>query len=209
MKTITVNQMNAFVKCHESGYRYAKIADFTDEMEIVLDTELSFDDIVTFVDRVAGSVVHGSEYEPCLFDVMFFATSLQMMSNVNVPTKNSDIDGETIKVLDLKKLQEWLYCLGESFDAAVEGNPNLNHLQYLVRQKISFLQAKMKNETPMQEFFAKAIKAIDHMGDTHGIDMAEMVQMMTPQIRSGGDTVLSNDVVPLAVSYDKDGTMMI
>ena len=195
MKKITVNQMNEALAVREHDNRYVRLS--LGDLEIVLDTELSFDDVQTFVDRVASAVVNEGGFFPAVRDVVFFATALQMMSNVNVPTRNTNVTGETTKVLDLKKLQEWLYALNDDWTACFCGEKcrNMIHLDTLVDMKIDHLLRMQQADTPMQEFFRKAMEAIDNLGNEHGIGMAELAGMMTPQITNPTQKILTGKVV--------------
>ncbi|MBO5970232.1 MAG: hypothetical protein J6S14_17265 [Clostridia bacterium] len=227
MKKITVNQMNEAMAAREYEGRYIRIP--LGDVEIVLDTELSFDDVQTFVDRVSSAVVNEGGYFPAVRDVVFFATALQMMSNVNVPTRNTDVTGETTKVLDLKKLQEWLYALGEDWNRCFYGAEcrNLIHLDVLVDMKIDRMLQMQQVNTPMQEFFRKAMDAIDNLSSEHGIGMAELAGMMTPQVANpvqrskviGAENPIQmqnvqsaeqedEELGDLQVGYAEDGTMM-
>ena len=223
MKKITVNQMNDALAEREHENRYVRLA--LGDLEIVLDTELSFDDMQTFVDRVASAVVNEGGYFPAVRDVVFFATALQMMSNVNVPTKNTGVTGETMKILDLKKLQEWLYALGDEWTFTVD-YLNLFHLSELVDAKIEHLLRMQRADTPMQEFFRKAMEAIDSLGNEHGIGMAELAEMMTPQVAKPAQKVITGKVIgsestapqdesveededmEIQIGYDEDGQIM-
>lgn len=218
MKKITVNQMNDLMAARENENRYVRIP--LGDAEIVLDTELSFDDVQTFVDRVSSAVVNEGGYFPAVRDVVFFATALQMMSNVNVPTRNTDVTGETMKVLDLKKLQEWLYALGDEWQRVVTFTvdySNLFRLTELVDAKIEHLLRMQQTDTPMQEFFKKAMDAIDNLSSEHGIGMAELAGMMTPQF---GEPVRKTKVIgagdsqadeatteEVSIMYTEDGKM--
>lgn len=227
MKKITVNQMNEVLAEREHENRYVRLA--LGDLEIVLDTELSFDDMQTFVDRVASAVVNEGGYFPAVRDVVFFATALQMMSNVNVPTKNTGVTGETMKILDLKKLQEWLYALGDEWQRVVTFTvdySNLFRLTELVDAKIEHLLRMQQADTPMQEFFRKAMEAIDNLGNEHGIGMVELAEMMTPQVAKPAQKVITGRVIgseppvpqdesveededmEIQIGYDEDGQMM-
>lgn len=225
MKKITVNQMNDALAEVEHEYRYIRLS--LGDLEIVLDTELSFDDMQTFVDRIASAVVNEGGYFPAVRDVVFFATALQMMSNVNVPTKNTGVTGETMKILDLKKLQEWLYALGEEWQRVIfyTGNySNLFRLTELVDEKIEHLLRMQQSDTPMQEFFRKAMDAIDNLSAEHGIGMADLAGMMAPQIgreddvftgeilsgnQMANESVAEEEFEQIPIRYSEDGTMMI
>lgn len=227
MKKITVNQMNDALAEREHEKRYVRLA--LGDLEIVLDTELSFDDMQTFVDRVASAVVNEGGYFPAVRDVVFFATALQMMSNVNVPTKNTGVTGETMKILDLKKLQEWLYALGNDWTKSLWcdfDHSNLFRLSELVDAKIEHLLRMQQADTPMQEFFRKAMEAIDNLGNEHGIGMVELAEMMTPQVAKPSQKVITGKVIgsespvlqdesleededmEIQVRYDEDGQIM-
>lgn len=208
MKKITVNQMNDVLAEREHENRYVRLA--LGELEIVLDTELSFDDMQTFVDRVASAVVNEGGYFPAVRDVVFFATALQMMSNVNVPTKNTGVTGETMKILDLKKLQEWLYALGNDWTKSLWydfDHSNLFRLSELVDAKIEHLLRMQQSDTPMQEFFRKAMEAIDNLGSEHGIGITELAEMMTPQVAKPAQKVVTGKVIGVESPAPQDDSV--
>lgn len=183
-KKMTVNQVQEILNEHkESGNDLgASVALQVGSTAIVFDTWLSFEDTRTFVDRVVETVINKNGYFPEMQELMFFVTALQMMTGVNVPTKNVEVDGETVKVLDLKKLQEWFHVVGNSWRGLVRQDANLAALFKIVNEKVEWEKERLQRETPMQEFFRKVVDTIDHLEGEHGIDLAKLADMMRLQV---------------------------
>lgn len=211
-KKMTVAQMQKFVESMKNDpVRHVVMGEGEDA--IVLDTALSLEDTRMFIDRVVHVVVNEDGYFPEMLGVMFFTTALQMMSNVNVPTKNAEVGSETIKVLDLKKLQEWYNTLGTEWVRRVHGNPYLNKLESMVVDKINFEKARMTRKTPMDTFFQKVVDTIDHLGNENGVDLARFMELMQIQLsdkKNEEEADVSVDPMEaIAVRYGEDGVMTI
>lgn len=211
-KKVTVAQMQKFVESMKNDpVRHVVMGEGEDA--IVLDTALSLEDTRMFIDRVVHVVVNEDGYFPEMLGVMFFTTALQMMSNVNVPTKNAEVGSETIKVLDLKKLQEWYNTLGTEWVRRVHANPYLNKLESMVVDKINFEKARMTRKTPMDTFFQKVVDTIDHLGNENGVDLARFMELMQIQLsdkKNEEEADVSVDPMEaITVRYGEDGVMTI
>lgn len=205
MGKITVNKMQEMVDTYVNGHpelseKYAVLK--LGEAEIMFDTELSFNDRRIFVERVVSAVVNENGYFPEMLDVMLFTTALQMMTDVSVPTKSAVVGGESVKVLDFKRLQEWYYGIEERWYGLSDANLNLDRLFCEVNKRISWELEKKKQDTPFNKLFQKMADAIDHLSEENGVGLVELAEMMRPQLRDKKDEEVS-------VQYGADGVMEI
>lgn len=206
-KKMTVNQVQEILNEHKESRNDlgASVALQVGSTAIVFDTWLSFEDTRMFVDRVVETVINKNGYFPEMQELMFFVTALQMMTGVNVPTKNVEVNGETVKVLDLKKLQEWFHVVSNSWRGLVCQDVNLAALFRIVNEKVEWEKERLQRETPMQEFFRRVVDTIDHLEGEHGIDLVKLADMMQLQVPDK----VSDTEEAITVQYGADGVMSI
>lgn len=203
MEKITLNKMQAALdkKEHEGKKIAFGLVD-----GLIFNTELSLDEVSTFIQRVAQTVVNDDGYFPERLEVMFFVTCLQMMSNASVPTKNAALgdDGETIKVLDMKKVWEWYQAARAEWSVFYANDWNLYALYQMVEKKIEWMLKEKEKDTAMQRFFQKISDTLDHLDGEHGMGMAQLLEAFTPSVsgKAAEDEVVT-------VQYADDGTMMV
>lgn len=107
MKKLTLKVMNDYCKAHEVEDVTLQLAE---ECELKVTPSLSLQERLIFIDRVVSfCVTETGEYLPEYFDLIFWTTVFQMMSNMPMPkTKDKNTGEESV---DLSVMAKWIDVL--------------------------------------------------------------------------------------------------
>ena len=107
MKKPTLKVMNDYCKAHEVESVTLQLAE---ECELNVTPSLSLAERLTFINRVADFCVSDTGEElPEYFDLIFWTTVFQMMSNMSMPK----VKGE--ESVDLTVMQKWIDAMPREF----------------------------------------------------------------------------------------------
>lgn len=107
MKKPTLKVMNDYCKAHEVESVTLQLAE---ECELKVTPSLSLAERLTFINRVADFCVSDTGEElPEYFDLIFWTTVFQMMSNMSMPK----VKGE--ESVDLTVMQKWIDAMPREF----------------------------------------------------------------------------------------------
>lgn len=159
MNNVTLNKMDLFASKKELSDINVEINLGDEKINIVIKPFLFFDDEQNFIERVANCVVTEEDYRPGLFDTIFFASVVQMMTNINIPKIKSKIDGEDSQVLDLNRMHNWMVKTdfpNAWIDETTDGDDSWVYIEYLREmcvKKVDFLLSKL--ESPLNGIMEK------------------------------------------------------
>lgn len=104
MKKPTIKVMNDYCKSCEVNPIVLLLAD---DCELKVTPSLSLQERLTFIDRVTSfCVTETGEYLPEYFDLIFWTTAFQMMSNMSMPKIKDKNTGE--ESVDLSVMTKWI-----------------------------------------------------------------------------------------------------
>lgn len=107
MKKPTLKVMNDYCKAHEVESVTLQLAE---DCELKVTPSLSLAERLTFINRVADFCVSDTGEElPEYFDLIFWTTVFQMMSNMSMPK----VKGE--ESVDLTVMQKWIDAMSREF----------------------------------------------------------------------------------------------
>lgn len=138
MKKPTLKVMNDYCKAHEVESVTLQLAE---DCELKVTPSLSLMERLIFINRVVDFCVSDTGEElPEYFDLIFWTTVFQMMSNVPMPK----VKGEDS--IDLVAMLKWIEALPQSFKDKL-WNANNDYMYYLIEDCRSKIEARCKYAT--------------------------------------------------------------
>lgn len=140
MKKPTLKVMNDYCKAHEVEPVTLQLSE---DFELKVTPSLSLMERLTFINRVADFCVSDTGEElPEYFDLIFWTTVFQMMSNMPMPK----VKGE--ESVDLTIMLKWIEALPQSFKDKLWGANN-GYMYYLIEDCRGKIDARCKYATSM------------------------------------------------------------
>lgn len=174
-KKLTLNNMKDICATNKQD----KIEfDFGEQKVITIKTDLSLTEISTIVDSTVERVftVDG-DYIPEYLDVATFLSIIQVASNLPIPKKNIEVDGEKVEVVDLKLCHEWMYKT--NLLKQLESDKYItifSEIYAMIHAKVEFKKQQIINKNPLADLIENINGIITKFGESFdGIDIKDAI----------------------------------
>lgn len=170
MKKPTLKVMNDYCKAHEVEDVTLQLAE---DCELKVTPSLSLQERLVFINRVTDfcTTEYGEEL-PEYFDLIFWTTVFQMMSNMPMPkAKKKETDEES---LDLQVMYKWICSLPHEFICELD-NANGQYIERLswachdkINSRCEYLRSVSGTVNTMQDTISEFVTKLQQVEDVNG-----------------------------------------